>query len=133
MASSQFACSRRFNLVAGVALLLAVTTVRAELVEIGWDASGSFERALDIAPGKFAELCGRLAKGQTIAWSFTSSMPLDFNIHLHEGSEVVFPARQNQTASLQGELRVPVDQDYCWMWENKTGGPGSVVVVLHRR
>ena len=132
MAPAHFAHARRLHLVAGVAMMFAATTLRAELVEIGWDASGSFERAIDIAPGKFAELCGRLAKGQTIAWSFKSPLPLDFNIHFHEGREVVFPAKQNQTTSLQGELKVPVDQDYCWVWENRAAGPGSVAIVLHR-
>ncbi|RQP21800.1 hypothetical protein [Piscinibacter terrae] len=114
-------------------MLLIGTGARAELIEIDWDASGHFERAIDVAPGKFAELCGKLTKGQAIAWSFKGHEPLNFNIHYHEGKNVVFPAKQDKVASSDGELQVPVDQDYCWMWDNKTSAKSTLMVTLHRR
>ena len=55
---------------------------------------------------------------------------MNFNIHYHEGSSVVFPAKQDQTASLEGKLEVPADQDYCWMWENGSGAKGTSSVIL---
>lgn len=109
---------------------LGITPARAEVVEIVWDSSGVFQRAVVIEPGKFAEVCGRLRKGQSIAWSFQSGVPMNFNIHYHEGSSVVFPARQGQTASLEGKLEAPTDQDYCWMWENHSGAKDTLSVVL---
>ena len=115
-----------------LALLLVATTARAEVVEITWGASGRFERVLDLAPAKFAEVCGRLTKGQSIAWSFKSGQPLNFNIHYHEGKNVVFPVKKDRTADLDGELQVGVDQDYCWMRENP-GGAGTTFTVLLRR
>ena len=114
-------------------LLTARSVAHAQLVDIGWDASGGFERAFDVAPGKFAELCGKLSKGQAVAWSFQSPEPLDFNIHYHAGKKVVFPARHGNTAALEGELKVPVDHDYCWMWENKAAAATTVTVKLRRR
>ena len=122
----------RLGVLTSFAMLLGAPSAHAQLVEISWDAKGGFERALDVAPGKFVELCGKLAKGQSIAWSFKGREPMDFNIHYHEGKNVVFPAKQNQTASLDGELKVPVDQDYCWMWENKSSTSAPLTVSLHR-
>ena len=115
------------------ALLLFATTAQAEVVDIAWDASGRFERVLDLAPAKFAEVCGRLTKGQSIAWSFKSGQPLSFNVHYHEGKNVVFPVKKDRTAELDGELEVSVDQDYCWMWENPGGAGTTFTLVLRRR
>lgn len=120
------------TIAATAAMLLMGTSAKAQLVEIDWDASGHFERAIEVAPGKFAELCGKLTKGQVVAWSFKGREPLNFNIHYHEGKSVVFPAKQDKVASSDGELQVPVDQDYCWMWDNKTSAKATLMVTLHR-
>ena len=111
---------------------LPAIAARAEVVEIVWDASGGFQRAVEIEPGRFAEVCGRLRKGQSVAWSFKGGVPMNFNIHYHEGSSVVVPAKQDQTVSLEGKLEVPLDQDYCWMWENGSGAKGTLSVILRR-
>ena len=111
---------------------LTTTSARAEVVEIVWDSSGSFQRAVEVEPGQFAAVCGRLRKGQAVAWSFKAGVPMDFNIHYHEGSRVVFPAKQNQTASYEGRLDASTDQDYCWMWQNGSGVKDTVSVVLRR-
>ena len=116
-----------------VALLICANAAHAELVDIAWDASGRFERALDLAPATFAEVCGRLTEGQSIAWSFRSGQPLNFNAHYHEGKRVVFPVKKDRTAELDGELHVGVDQDYCWMWENPGSTGTTFTVVLRRR
>jgi hypothetical protein len=105
---------------------------RAQLVEVQWDAGGIFERSLDIAPAKFVEVCGKLAKGQSIGWSFKSQQPLNFNVHYHEGKRVVFPVKKNDTTSMDGTLAVPVDQDCCWMWENKGSTPAPISLTLRR-
>lgn len=115
-----------------VALLLSANAVHAEVIDIAWDASGRFERALDLAPAKFAEVCGRLTNGQSIAWSFKSGQPLNFNVHYHQAKSVVFPVKKDRSSELDGELHVGVDQDYCWMWENP-GGTGTTFTVVLRR
>ena len=125
--------SRSFALAVAIGALIPATPARADLIKISWDASGGFERVLDIAPGAFAEVCGRLTKGQAVAWSFKSRQGLNFNIHYHAGKKAVFPAKQDQIATLDGELKVPVDQDYCWMWENKASQKATLRLTLRRR
>ena len=125
--------SVRRVLVAVAASALAMTSARAAVVEIAWDTSGTFQRTVEIEPGQFAEICGRVLKGQSVAWSFKSGAPMNFNIHFHEGSSVVFPARQDRIVSLEGKLEVAKDRDYCWMWENKSKARDTLIVVLRRQ
>ena len=105
---------------------------RAELVEIAWDKADRFETALSVAPGKLAEVCGKLAQGQSVAWSFKGDRPMNFNIHYHEGKQVVFPTKQDAAVDAQGKLDVSLSQDYCWMWTNKTDLPALLQLVLRR-
>lgn len=107
--------------------------VRAELVPVKWDAHGRFVREFRIEPGKFVEACEKLSKGTQVAWRFQSAVPLNFNVHYHEGKDVRFPARQDQVAALNGTLNVELEQDYCWMWTNKSAASAVVQVTLERR
>jgi len=114
------------------AMLLVSGAARAELVSIDWDGAGHFEKAMTVAPGKFAEVCGKLSKDQVIAWSFKSSQPTTFNIHYHEGKAVFFPIKLDATSAAENKLTVPVDQSYCWMWSNKTDKPVELSLMLQR-
>jgi hypothetical protein len=115
--------------------LLAVSTlstlpVRAEIVDLKWSPEGRVEHSSNVAPGRFVELCGKLAAGDQVRWSFTSSAPSDFNIHYHlSKSEVVYPARTKAVQQAQDTLAVTLAQDYCWMWSNK----GSAALQLKAR
>ena len=112
-------------------MIVAMTSqVRAEVVTIAWDAAGKFQHSQDIAPGKFAEVCGKLNREQAIRWSFQANAPLNFNIHYHEGKKVEYPAKQDGVHESQGTLTVPLDQDYCWMWVNKSSVPIPLQVKL---
>ena len=122
--------SLRSLLLAGAAL--APLGAAAEIIDIAWSAQGRFERRVTVAPGKFVELCGKLARADAVAWRFDASGPLDFNIHYHEGKAVQYPARQEAVAAAQGELRVALDQDYCWMWSNKAAQPAQLRIELAR-
>ena len=117
-----------------VVLAVAVIAIdaRAELVEIDWDNAGRFETTVSVAPGMFAEICGRLDKGQSVAWSFKADRPLNFNIHYHEGKQVVCPAKQDAAVDAQGKLDVSLSQDYCWMWTDKTDLPAQLRIALRR-
>ena len=48
---------------AAAALLAVATLTQAQVVDLEWTPAGTFERRIGVAPGKFAELCGALAKG----------------------------------------------------------------------
>ena len=88
------------------AFVMVATThaARADVVGITWDANARFETLLSPAPGKFAEVCGALAQGQSIAWSFTADRPMNFNIHCHAGKQVVYPAKQDDASRVEGLL-----------------------------
>ena len=102
------------------------------MVEIAWDKAGRFETAVSVAPGKFAEVCGPLDRGQSVAWSFKADRPMNFNIHYHEGKQVVFPAKQDAAVDAQGKLDVSLSQDYCWMWTNKANAPIRLQLLLQK-
>lgn len=111
---------------------LAPAMAHAEIIDIAWSDQGRFERRVSVAPGKFAEACGKLARADAVAWHFEASAPLNFNIHYHEGKDVRYPARQEAIASARGELRAALDQDYCWMWTNKSARPVELRIELSR-
>jgi hypothetical protein len=102
------------------------------IVDIAWPPDGRFAHKAQIAVGKFVEVCGKLAVGDGVRWSFTAAAPVDFNIHYHVGKEAVFPARQTQVSSGRDTLNVAVAQDYCWMWTNKGRDAVSLTVDLAR-
>ena len=124
-------CGHMRRLLALVAAVMAMDA-RAELIEIVWDKAGRFEAAVSVAPGKFAEVCGKLAQGQSIAWSFKGDRPMNFNIHYHQGKQVVFPAQQDAAVDAQGKLDVGLSQHYCWMWANKANAPTRLQLLLQK-
>ena len=113
-------------------LTATAVNVRADVVDIAWDATGRIETLRSVAPGKFAEIFGRLAERQSVAWSFVWDKPMNFNIHYHEGKQVVFPAKQDGASQVEGLLKVSVGQDCCWMWTNKGTSPAKLQLTLKR-
>ena len=111
-----------------VATLVSAPVARAEIITITWEKAGRFGRVFAVMPGKFLEVCGKLSKGESVAWSFRAGAPVDFNVHYHEGKQVVYPDKRDASVSAHGNLAVAVNQDYCWMWSNK--GQASVTVSL---
>jgi hypothetical protein len=116
-----------------VLLGLAATAVRAEVVDIAWGEQGRFERRLTVAPGKFAEVCGKLARDDSVAWRFEAGGSLNFNVHYHVGEKVHYPERREALAGASGRLQVELDQDYCWMWTNKSAAAVPLTLTLERR
>ncbi len=102
---------------------------QAELVELKW-TGGAFSHKANIAPKKFLEVCGRLKKGEAVKWRFSSGSPTDFDIHYHVGNDVVYPENQRAVSTAAGTLVVPLDQDLCWMWSNKTAQPAEIELQL---
>ncbi len=115
-----------------MALSAAAPSTLADIIDMAWAADGRFERSLSVAPGKFAEVCGKLPAGLKVRWNFEASAPLDFNVHYHVGKDVVFPSKLTAVASATDTLDTKVDQDYCWMWSNKSAAPATVMVKLQR-
>ena len=113
------------------ALLLALPA-RAEVVDIQWAADGSFALQRSVPAGKLVEACGKLAAGARVAWAYEASAPLDFNIHYHVGKDVVYPPQLDQTAVAKNTLAAATEQDYCWMWTNKTKAAAQLSLTLRR-
>ena len=118
----------------GAALVLALAmplAAAAEIVEIKW-LDGGFSQKSTIAPKKFLEVCGKLKLQETVQWQFQGSAPSDFNIHYHVGRDVSYPEQRKGIASASGLLSVPLDQDYCWMWSNRSTETITVELSLKR-
>ena len=115
------------------ALAVLAVHVRAEVVEIKWSRDGRSEQRLSVAPGGFVELCGRLNRGVNVEWQWTSTVPVDFNVHFHEGKDVEYPTRLEQRRAAVGVLTAPKEQDYCWMWRNASLEPAAVSARLLSR
>ena len=112
------------------ALIFALAPVaRAELVDIKWNGD-AFSHKASIAPKKFLEVCGKLKKDQSVSRRFNGGAPTDFNIHYHVGKDVVYPEKRKDVGTAAGTLVVPLDQDFCWMWSNKSAQSVEVDVTL---
>lgn len=124
----------RHHLFAALACTAAAPpALAADVVDIQWDAVGRFVHQAPVAPGRLVEVCGALPAGATVAWRFTASAPLDFNIHYHEGKSVHYPVRQAHQAQADGELVSATAQDYCWMWTNRGVRESTLQLRAQRR
>jgi len=122
----------RYAVLVGTLLLAALPDAHAELVDIQWSADGRFTHKGPIAAGKFVEVCGKLTSGMKVQWDFEAGTPVDFNLHYHVGKDVVFPSKQSAVSGGKDTLDAKIDQDYCWMWTNKSAAATTLVVHLQR-
>ena len=118
---------------AAVLLCVATTAAQSAVVEIHWDGSQSLEQSLVVPAQSSTELCGRLRAGTQVTWRFESSAPASFNVHYHQGKEIVYAAKEDSTSGLPGTVDVQSDQSFCWMWSNKTAAPISVKAWLSKK
>ncbi len=115
-----------------IALLLTLAIpalAHADIVDIKWN-DAAFSHKASIAPKKFLEVCGKQAKGDNVAWQFKGNAPTDFNIHYHVGKDVTYPENRKSVASADGTLVASIDQDYGWMWSNRSAQPVNIEVSL---
>ena len=122
---------------AAVALLcLAVggpALAAAQVVDIAWTPDGRFSHSATLAPRELLEVCGKLPKGSRVAWSFEAGAPLPFNIHVHQGKEVIYPARLEKAEKAQGLQTFDAEPAHCWMWTNSAAVPVKVGVQLQQQ
>jgi len=113
-------------------VLLASPAVGADLREIAWSADGRYEQTFSVLPAKPVEVCGRIPAGVSVRWRFESNAPTEFNVHHHEGRQVHFATKEDDSRRAEGVLEVTQDQDYCWMWTRTASPAASVRVWLDR-
>ena len=80
------------------------------------DPSDKRALAFTLQPMKVHEECMRLEAGQKRHFQWKSAVPVDFNIHYHEGPEVFYPVKRDDTRGDRGTFTAKIAQEYCWMW-----------------
>ena len=63
---------------------------------------------------------------------FDAGLPLDFNVHCHVDKAVAFPVKLSAVSNAGDTLDTRIEQDYCWMWSNKSAAPATFTVRLQR-
>lgn len=104
----------------------------AQVVDIAWTPEGRFTHTATLAPRELLEVCGKLPRGGRVAWSFEAGAPLPFNIHVHQGKAVVYPAQLDKAEKAQGLQVFDAEPAHCWMWTNKTAEAVKVSVELQQ-
>lgn len=105
----------------------------AQVVDIAWTPEGRFAHSALLAPKELLEVCGKLPRGGRVAWSFEAGAPLPFNIHVHQGKAVVYPARLERAARAQGQQVFDAEPAHCWMWTNTGTEAVKVDVELQQQ
>jgi hypothetical protein len=77
------------------------------------------EFTLTIAAGKVHEECLKLERNERRRYTWKTDVPVDFNIHYHEGSEVFYPTKRDNNKRGRGTFKAKIAQEYCWMWSAK--------------
>ena len=115
-----------------MSLLIPQASANAQVVDIQWSGNGQFSHKGAVPAGKLVEVCGMLTAGLKVRWDFEASAPMDFNVHYHEGKDVVFPSKLEAVATAKDVLETKIKQDYCWMWSNKSTAAVTFAVNLKR-
>ena len=76
------------------------------------------------------EFCAPLPAGAQVDWRYESTDATNFNIHYHEGKEVHFPSKTDNSQRGIGALEVKLTQDYCWMWTNRSKSDAVMLTLV---
>jgi len=123
---------KRLLTLLGLATLGGTAFAAAQVVDIAFNAEGRFTHTATLAPKELLEVCGKLPKGSRVQWSFEAGAPLPFNIHVHQGKEVVYPAKLEKAEKAQGLQTFDAEPAHCWMWTNKTTADVDIRLSLQR-
>jgi hypothetical protein len=85
----------------------------------------SFNKSMQIKPGRSYEECVELFPNQIMQYSFTSSDNVNFNIHYHDGESILYPVNKKNITFWKDSIS-PDDYEYyskeqkyfCLMWNN---------------
>ena len=93
------------------------------------DVAPAATRDVTVAPKKGYEINLRFAGGAELRGSFTSTMPLQWNVHSHPTGGVVIHL---QGTGKDGDIRfrAPADGAYSLMWKNDGDAPATLHVSI---
>jgi hypothetical protein len=114
----------------GLFFLFTSLGAQAEQLEIEWQPDGRFGYASLLHGAAMTEICGPLDANAVVDWQVKSSTPIDFNVHYHQGEEVVYPTRQNGVSKFTDRLAVTAAETYCWMFTNPQSTPTVITLDL---
>lgn len=101
-------------------LLMFVLGTPAWAASAESSAPKPFRHALQ--PGKIAEECRQVDAGAKLAYRFTASAPVAFNVHFHQGKLVEYPVKVDSTGGENSVFTAASKQEFCWMWTNSSNG-----------
>jgi len=109
------------NLFAACAILVFATSAAAQKKAEKVEKTPEPPKPTLVKPGKMVEKCVTLSSAQKLEYQFTTSKPVDFNIHYHKGETVYYPVKRNKTTA-EADVYTPGPgrSEYCLMWENKS-------------
>ena len=84
-----------------------------------------------LQPGQSHEDCIELTESNVLTYTFTSSAPVDFNIHYHEGDKVTYPVQKSNITSDTGSFTPDRKAVYCLMWTNNGTEPANISYTSH--
>ena len=64
------------------------------------------------------EECLKLLQENEVVYSFEASHPLTFDIHYHDGTQIVDAFTKKTIAAMEATLKPEIVQEYCMTWSN---------------
>ncbi|MBL8309184.1 MAG: hypothetical protein JNL19_02065 [Burkholderiales bacterium] len=113
-------------------IMVTATPLLAVADDLRWSAADTVDGNYVIAPGKSAELCGMIDPRLPVDWQFQASGPVEFNIHRHDGNDIVYATRSYRTREQTGRFSPTLSRHWCWMWSNEGTTEVTVRVALKR-
>ncbi|MEM7195235.1 MAG: hypothetical protein AAF402_09810 [Pseudomonadota bacterium] len=74
---------------------------------------------IELVPGAVYEICLPIEKSKEIAFSFSSTHIVEFNVHYHQGTEIRFPIEKTATKSKTESVPIEIAIDHCLTWKNQ--------------
>ncbi len=92
-------------------------------------AAPAATRDVNVAPKKVYEINLRFAGGAELRGRFTSTIPVEWNVHSHPAGAVVIHLNGSGT---DGDIRfrAPADGTYSLMWKNDGDAPATLHVNI---
>jgi hypothetical protein len=74
---------------------------------------------ISFAPFEFREMCLPLARGDRLEVTFRSDLPVEFDIHYHDGLTTRFPLKEVAVTAHSSTFVAESGRPYCVMWFNR--------------
>lgn len=103
---------------------------QSQLVQVALPNHQTVVRQLIAPPAEFIELCTTLQTGRVIAWQFEADAPVAFHTHFHVDGDVRATEKMSAITAARGRLTPNGDNDYCWLWSNRSTVPVAIRMRL---